>query len=510
MLTHRDSLAWLAAAFPSKTAVRHGDRALTFTELDRATTQLAGALLDRGLRPGDRVAWLGRNCLEYFLLYFATAKARLIVAPLNYWLRAEEMAGALDRLDPHAVLCQHSFADVLDAALEAADLRPAVRITVGRATGWTAWDDVTTGPGSISGVVDDEHAPHEIIFTSGTTGRPKAVIRSQRKRVLDSYLSAIAFRFSYRDHMLHLGPQFHIGGMAMANQVLYAGGAVSISEFEPDLVAAAVASGVTFMAGVPTHFARLAESGVFDRVDVSRVAGVKLAGSSTPPRLHQIVRDMLPNADLCNGWGMTETGPHTLAVRGRDFDEHPGSLGLPVPGCEVRVAGDDGQDLAAGMVGEFRVRAETLMDGYYGEPERTAAAFDDDGWFRTGDLGFRDESGYFHLAARADEMIITGGENVHPREVENVLAEHPAVREAVVLGVPDPRYVERVVAVVRAIPGGPPPPVEELTAFARAKLAGYKCPTEIWFRDDLPRTATGKVARTVLRDELTAGAKVTP
>jgi fatty-acyl-CoA synthase len=225
-----------------------------------------------------------------------------------------------------------------------------------------------------------------------------------------------------------------------------------------------------------------------------------VGGSVATNELFAAIKDRFPNADLVHGYGSTESGPHTMALRGGEFLAHYGSLGLPVPGNEVRLVDAGGSDVAVGEIGELLVRSDTVMDGYYRREELTAGAFAPGGWLRTGDLLRRDDEGYFHLAGRAKELIISGGENVYPKEIEDVIAGYPDVAEVAVIGVPDPVYEERVVALVRLAPGAVPPPTDAVMAFVRARLAGFKTPKEVYLVDDFPRNAVGKISKPELRD----------
>ncbi|MDP1795078.1 MAG: fatty acid--CoA ligase family protein, partial [Acidimicrobiales bacterium] len=395
------------------------------------------------------------------------------------------------------VVASDAFAPQLAHALELAEHDPLVRACVGvHIPGWVPWSDLLHSTRSLDDVPDDEHACHEIVFTSGTTGPPKGAMRSQRKRVLEAYLSALTWQMTGDDHLLMLGPQFHIGGPATPCQVLFQGGVVSVVDFEPLAVAEAIDRGVTFVSGVPTHFTSLWESGVLAGHDTSRVTACKLGGSSAPTAMFERVAALFPAAAVCSGYGMTETGPHTLGIRGVQPGQR-GILGRPIVGNELRIVDDEGNPIGDDEVGELQLRGEFVFDGYYGQPELTAAAFTD-GWFRTGDLVRRAADGVHYLAGRAKDMIISGGENVYPTEVEDVIAACPGVAEVAVFGVADDLYVERVVAAVRLDPTNPVT-IADIERAVRTRLAGFKCPREFRLLDELPRTGSGKIAKDQLR-----------
>ena len=498
MLTHRDMLQRCASAYGPRIALVGADGTqLTYHDLNRITDALAAGLIGSGLQPGDRVVWLNDNCLEFLVAYFATAKAGLVFSPMNFWLRAGELSGLVALLEPRALMAGSGYAEILDglAGTEAARVRVLVD---GARPGWTSWADLLQTPGSLDGVPNDELALHEIVFTSGTTGAAKGVMRSQRKRIVDSLTSALAFQVRRDESMMLFGPQFHIGGASVPNQTLVQGGTATIMRFDPERVAQAIAGGLTYIIGVPAHYNLLFESGVLDQVDTASMRGCYVGGSVATPALFRAIGEHFGHAELVQGYGSTESGPHTIALRGAEFLDHPGTLGLPVPGNEVRVVDAAGDDLGADQIGELLVRSDSVMDGYYRRPDLTDGVLATGGWLHTGDLMARDGDGYFRLAGRVKEMIISGGENIYPKEIEDVLSEHPAVAEAAVIGVPDPVYEERAVAFIRRQPAATDVAGEELLQFVRARLAGFKTPREVHFVDDFPRTGMGKIAKSEL------------
>jgi fatty-acyl-CoA synthase len=502
MLTHRDLLRRSAAAYGDRPAVGMvGGATLSYRELDELTGRLASGLLARGLGPGDRMLWIDQNSVEYLVAYFATAKIGMTISPINYWLRACEIEPLAALVDPAIVVAGRDYRAVAAEAVGSARERTWVALDAVAPHGWSAWDELF-GDDPCAGLDVDERSVHEIIFTSGTTGQSKGVMRSQRGRIVDSLQAALGYQLSREDHMLWFLPQFHIGGVAVPNQVLLQGGRVSIlRRFDAVAAARAVADGVTYVVGVPAHYTLMRESGELDGLDTGHVRGCYVGGSSASREVFEAILQQFPNADLVHGYGSTESGPHTMALRGEAFLSHFGALGLPVPGTEVRVFDDAaGHAVARGEVGELQVRSDAVMEGYLGRPDLTAQALDADGWLRTGDLVRQADDGYFTMVDRAKEMIITGGENVYPREVEDVLVTHPSVAECAVIGVADDVYEERVVAFVRVEQAAEPPTAEALIAYVRVRLAGFKTPKEVHLVDDLPRTGVGKIAKQALRD----------
>ena len=502
MLTHKDSLRRTASSYGQRTAILDADgNGITYRQLDELTDRAAGALLRLGLGQGERVVWVSKNSTRFALAYFATAKANLAFTAFNYWLRPDELRQLVELLEPSVFIASDEFADVVEDLSAAGRRRHLFSLSDRPRPGWTPFSALLDQPVPSAGLpAGDENLLHEIVFTSGTTGQSKGVMRSQRKRIVDSVMAALAFEVTRNDHTLSFGPQFHIGGMSGPNQVLIQGGSVSVIQFDPEAAARAISRGVTYMTGVPAHYNLLFEEKALEGIDTSAVRGCYVGGSVATKELFGLIGEHFPNADLVHGYGSTESGPHTMALRGREFVEHYGSLGLPVPGNEVRLADKDGVDVPTGEIGELLVRSDTVMDGYYRREELTRGALTADGWLHTGDLLRQDPEGYFHLAGRAKELIISGGENVYPKEVEDLISELPQVAEVVVIGVPDPIYEERVVALIRVAPGGVAPAAEDVMAFVRARLAGFKTPKEVHIVDDFPRNGVGKIARPELRE----------
>lgn len=507
MLTHRDVLSGNASAYRFRAAlVSDQGEQTTYQDLEDQTNQLARGMQKFGLGRGDRVIWLDLNSVEFLIAYFATAKIGATFTPLNYWLRAAELAPQVELVAPKLCIAGEEFAALADDALARAGCNPTRLLLEGERPGWSQWSAAFSDDAAPLDTPLEESDVHEIIFTSGTTGQAKGVMRSQRKRILDSYCAALAFELSRSDHMLWFLPQFHIGGGSVPNQLLVQGGKVTIlRRFDPHVVAAHIGKGITYIVGVPAHYNLLFESGALEGVDTSRVRGCYVGGSASGRALFEQILARFPNAELVHGYGSTESGPHTMALRGDDFLAHFGALGLPVPGSKVRVMDPDTlTDAATGAVGELLVKSEAVMDGYLGRPDLTEKAFHE-GWLRTGDLVVRDAEGWFSMVDRLKDIVITGGENVYPKEVEDVLTSHPAVAEAAVFGVPDPTYEERVIACVRFAPGEAEVSADALIAYVRERLAGYKTPKEIAAVEDFPRTGVGKIAKVELRDQYLAG-----
>jgi long-chain acyl-CoA synthetase len=478
-------------------AIRAGDRALTYTQLDERSNRLAQALRVLGVREGARVAHLDRTGPEVVELLFATSKLGAVVVPLNWRLAPRELRAIVGDARPHVVLAGEAYADV------AADLAREPEVVVLGDTYerlLAAHDPIDPG---------GRGAPGDTVlqmYTSGTTGVPKGVLTTQRN-LAAAAASSMLWRFDQDTISATPLPMFHVGGIGWAYLGLWNGATtILIRDFVPDAVLETFErESVTNAVLVPTMLQRLtAVEGAAER-DYSALRSIAYGASPiTTPVLKAALRTF--RCQLFGVYGLTES---TGGVVQLDPDDHAPegprehllrAAGKPLPWVELRVVDPQtGMDSARHEVGEVWLRAPNVMAGYFGRPEETANALTHDGWLRTGDGGYLDDDGYLFLTDRIKDMIVSGGENVYPVEVEEALAHHPDVAEVAVIGVPDDRWGETVKALVVARSERRPTP-EELVAFARERLAGYKLPRLIEFVDDFPRTPSGKVLKRELRD----------
>ncbi len=451
---------------------------LTYDGAARRSARLAHAIRDRGLQPGDRLAMQVAKRIDALMVYLACIRAGVVLLPMNTGYTAAEVAHLVADAEPRLVLD--------DAGLD--DL-----------SRWAAAADESC----------DEHVDHAgrpddlaaILYTSGTTGRPKGAMLSHRNLASNTATLAHLWGFSGDDVLLHALPIFHTHGLFVAtNCSLVAGSAIVFLErFEPDTVLAALAR-CTVMMGVPTFYTRLLADARFGP-DVC--AGMRLFISGSAPLLASthVEFEARTGHRILERYGMTETT--MLTSNPLDGDRRAGTVGLPLPGVDVRVVGDDGRPVPAGDVGGVEVRGPNVFAGYWRRPDLAATEFTADGFFRTGAVGRFDTDGYLHLVGRSKDLVITGGLNVYPVEVEAVLDELPGVLESAVIGVPDPDFGEAVVAVVVVADGAVIDPAA-VRAAARDLLAGFKVPKEVHVVEALPRNAMGKVEKAVLRRTFSA------
>ena len=486
-----------AAARGDHIALRHRADTLTYTQLDDRSSRLANALLGLGARAGSRVAYLGRTAPEVVELLFAVAKIGAVLVPLNWRLSPRELGPVLDDAGAPVLVAAPPHLEVAAALAEPRGVR-VVDVDRDYEHLLAGHDAVDPGGRGQSGDVVVQ------MYTSGTTGVPKGVLTTHRNLAAAAETSPY-WQFDAASVSLTPLPLFHIGGIGWAFLGLWNGATtILISEFDAaEVLDTFEHRRVTNAVLVPTMLQLLtAAPGAASR-DYSALRSIAYGASPiTTPVLKAALRTF--RCSFFGVYGLTESTGGVVHLEPHDHDpDGPRahllrSAGKPLPWVELRIVDPvTSRDVATREVGEVWVRAPNVMAGYFNRPDETDAAIVD-GWLRTGDGGYLDEDGYLFLTDRIKDMIVSGGENVYPIEVEEALAQHPNVADVAVIGVPDERWGETVMALV--IPRGEAAPaVEELVAFARARLAGYKVPRVVSFVDELPRTASGKVLKRELR-----------
>lgn len=504
MLLLGDILRRQAAVRGKKTAYVIGADRVTYAEFHRRSNQLAHALAGLGVRRGDRVAVLAANRVEYPVVYFGVLKLGAIVVPVNARFTADEIAFVVEHAEAETFVVGGEYAETV-AALRAAGRLPLVRrlIALDAGTLGDAPSLASLCDGAASGdvtVAIDERDPHVMLYTSGTTGSPKGTLLSHRTYLLQATTSHLVLGFNEDDVGLSMFPMFHMGGWALPLGFWHTGGTIVIMpKADPRAILDAIQrERVTYFYAVPTVYESVLAVPEFDRFDLS---SLRLLGGGTAAMTREQV-ERIRSRFRCERmvilYGSTEAGPVSV-LRPADVPRRPETVGRPYLDVEVRLVDDDGREVERGGVGEIAVRSEFNMLGYWRNPEETARTIRN-GWVHTGDLGSFDGEGFLSIVGRRKEVIRSAGESIFPAEVERVLLTHPAIREAAVVGIPDARWGEAVVAAV-VLRDGQTMTAEGVVAHVRAHLASYKKPAHVCFFAELPRTAASRqVQKPLLRE----------
>jgi long-chain acyl-CoA synthetase len=471
---------------PSKAAVHTANRSITYGELDTSVTCLAHHLLGRGLRPGDRVAVHWSNSIETVQLLLAAFRAGLIAVPINLRLKSAEIAYIFEHSSTSICFSEPALGAVAEEARSGSDLEIVTQLP-----------EVTANPGPLPEV--DPAQPAIILYTSGTTARPKGVTHTHRSLLGTALLYASVFA-GPDDTILPTTQLMHASGLNTVVTVLHQGAtAVLLRTFDPavalDLIERFRCTG---LGGLPAMLQFVMEEQARRRRDVSSVRTAGAAGDTVPAALQRRFQDVF-GVQLREGYGLTESNPVTWNPT---TDVRSGSIGPAAPGVDVRLVDLHGRDIPKCETGEILVRSPANCAGYWNDPDATKCLFDD-GWLHTGDLASCDEDGYYWFKGRLKQLIIRGGSNISPQEVEEALLQHPAVLEAGVVGAPHPVYGEVPVAGV-ALRAGHSANEDQVRTHARKLLADYKVPERVFFLAEVPKGLTGKVDRRSLRDILIA------
>ncbi|WGL52242.1 long-chain fatty acid--CoA ligase [Nocardioides sp. BP30] len=504
-----------ASEHPERDAIVIGETRLTYAQVDALANQVAGLLVERGIRPGDKVALTSPNTPYFTIVYFGILKAGAAVVPLNVLLKAREVAYHLTDSEAKAFFCFEGTPELPTgtdgwAGFEAAEscehfflitADPFAASSIEGAE--TLFGAIGQQPPQFETVATDEDDTAVLLYTSGTTGQPKGAELRHRNLRDNALIGESAFGASREnpDTFLAVLPLFHAFGQTVVQNgaLAYGGTIVMLPRFE---AAAALAlmlkEKVSFFAGVPTMYWGLL--GALDEsIDVSQLkANLRAAvsgGSALPVEIHKEFQARF-GVTIMEGYGLSETSPvASFSVWGEPA--RPGSIGKPVVGCEMELIDPQGWDPIVGdehAVGEIAIRGTNVMKGYYKRPDATAAAISPEGWFRSGDLGRRDADGWYYIVDRTKDLIIRGGYNVYPREIEEVLMTHPAVSLSAVIGVPSEVHGEEIKAYVILKPGATAT-AEEIVAWSKENMANYKYPRVVQIVPSLPMTATGKILK---------------
>lgn len=512
-----------AARFAKQQAVVCGDRSYTFAELDRWSAQIAEVFLAQGLKKGDQVVLLAPNVPEFTAVYYAILRVGGVVVPLNTLFLTNELAGLVEHSDAKFMVVWHTFAEKGAAAFEQVDecqklfIMGTGRENISDSLLFVESDRFTPRQNryildelvaEMPGVVDccqtlpDDSAV--ILYTSGTTGRSKGVELSHFNLYSNAlYVSeSRALHIQSGDVAVAVLPLFHtFGQTAIQNSSIMAGATiVMIPQFEPRRVLEEMQEHrASHIAAVPTMYNLILQTQRRYRYDLTALRVAVSGGASMPVSVYHEFEDVF-GIKINEGYGLSETSPVACLTPAFGPLNKPGSIGPELRGTQVRVVRDDGTFANADEIGELVIRGHNVMKGYYKDPAATAAAFLDNGWFRSGDVAKMDADRFVYIVDRAKDVIIRGGMNIYPREIEEVLYHHPAVSEVAVVGIPDKTLSENVIAFVALAPGATVTALE-LQKYCRDRLAVYKCPKMVEFVEQLPKNSSGKILKRMLRNQ---------
>ncbi len=499
-----------ASRVPDKPALVMGERSVTYDQFNRRVNRLAHGLLEMGLTKGDRVAVMTHNSIEYFEIYLALCKTGGVMVPVNNLLRARELGQLAAYIRPRFLVYESEFEDTVQSVFKAGD-GPEFVIRLGGdpAGPGTDYEALVAGKSeSEPGKVVQGEDVMSIFLTSGTTGRPKGAVRTHHHNCLNAYAAAIEVGLVPDDRVLLLFPFYHITFEDRFCHLLLGNTVVIRREgnFRPAEVLDLLSKHrITLCQFVPTMINSLLIEPDIEAHDLSTLRLIMYAAAPMPVELLKQALGRF-RCGFMQFYGQTETGPLTTILRPEDHRlegtpaelEKLGSCGRPALHFDARVVDEDGRDVPPGAVGELVVRSEAMIREYWELPDETAATLED-GWLHTGDFARLDDEGYIYIVDRKHDMIISGGKNIYPREIEEVLYQHPAVLEATVIGVPDGHWGESVKAIV-VLKEGAVAGEQELIDLCQTTLASYKKPRTVEFRDALPKNSAGKILKRVVRE----------
>ncbi|MDR7300051.1 long-chain-fatty-acid--CoA ligase [Haloactinomyces albus] len=494
-----------AQATPEKACVIANEATLSYAQVDEISGRIATSLLGLGLQPGDKVAVQLPNLPQFLFTYFGAMKAGLVMVPLNPLLRAPEIAYHLQDSDARVLITFETFAEEALQGAQQADGMPTYVVNLPgsdrRPEGTRHFDELYFADDNRDIAPTNADDTAVLLYTSGTTGNPKGAELTHFQLFMNCTTAGELFGFRDDDIGLAVLPFFHVFGLSsvLNTTIRFGGTMVLVPRFEIEPVVDAIEKHrCTIFSGVPTMYLGLLQTDTSDRDLSSLRVGVS-GGAAIPGQAIKAFEEKFPGVVVLEGYGLSESASTTTFNVSAE-QRKVLSIGKPIWGVEVRIVDDDGKELPAGEehVGEIVIRGHNMMKGYYKKPEATAEAFRN-GWFHTGDLAHADSDGYLFVVDRKKDLVIRGGYNVYPREVEEVLYAHPSISEAAVIGKPDEKLGEEIVAVV-ALESDATTAPDEIIAYCRERIAAYKYPREVRVLDALPKGPTGKILKKQLRD----------
>ena len=500
-----------ANKFPAKIAIVSEDVILTFKALNERVNCLANALIKKGLHKGDRIGVLVHNCHQFVEIYFAAAKAGGIFCPYNNHLKKSELKDIMDYSTPKILFVDSDYGDLVESVrpeLDSVDCY--ICLQKSKWPSMESYEEVLSDSnGKEPGIHIQEDDPMSMFFTAGTTGKPKGALRTHRHLIMNAITGVIELKVDYEERALIAFPMYHVSCEDNIGRHSFMPNTMFIRReggFNPaDVLSFIEKERITRCQMVPTMIHALLQIPDVERFDLSSLRLIMYAGAPMPVELLKKALQVFP-CGFAQMYGQTESGPMTTVLGPEDHVpegseerlQRLASAGKPVVSYEIRIVRENGEDVSIGEVGEIIGRSEAMMKGYWQQPEETAKKLKN-GWLYTGDLGRFDEDGYIYIVERKNDMIISGGVNIYPREIEEVLYKHPAVSEASVIGVPDEHWGEVAKAII-VLKEGASASEEEIIKFCGEHLASYKKPKSVEFWKELPKSPQGKILKKVIRE----------
>lgn len=496
-----DSLTLTAGKFPEKTAlINFGGARFTWREFNIRVNKLANSLIKLGISKGDKVAYLFYNGSRFSETHYAVAKVGAVGVPLNFRLTGRELSYQIENADTICIVYGNEFIETINSIKGNLS---KVKLFVCDGEGGESvlnYEDLISGADpeepDVKVSLDDENL---ILYTSGTTGVPKGAVLTHKNSLFNGYTMIMDYQLTHDDIVQVAPPLYHsasLNGFLVTAVILGATMVLHKQVIPRDMFQAIQDEKITKTWGPATMWRMLINDPAVNEYDLSSTRLVVNGAMYMPAHMRKQLLSHFPNAEMGDTYGMTEASPCTTILRPKDALRKPASVGVPLTVCDVKIFNEKGEELPANETGEI-VNRGNFMKGYYKMPEETEAVIKD-GWFYTGDLGMKDEEGFIYLVDRKKDMIVSGGENVYSKEVEEVISTHPKVLEVAVIGLPDEKWGEVVTAVVASRPEEEITE-EEIIEYSKKSLAGYKCPKIVKFIDNIPKNPAGKIVKSKLK-----------
>ncbi len=495
----RDYLERQAKERPTKPAILFKEEKITFSNLNTLSNRVANRLLNVGIKKGDRIVLLLQNCPEFVVAYFAILKIGAIAVILDFRLSPAEMEPIFQETEVTAVITsvrQKVFIDRVRKMVPSLQLIVVTGAEREDIRDWHSYEEIIEKESSERISIPLQEEDESLyLYTSGTTGRSKGVVLTNDHLTCFPETQHHAVQISEQDNYGLVLPVSHIAGPCILNLMVECGMTVSIiDEMKPKKILDAVKKHrITYLPGTPSIFQLILNIPHWERYDCSSLRAISMMGTVVPEQLMKEIGERYPHLQTVQGYGATETSPLLTMTHLKDAQRKMASAGKAVPRAELKIIDQEGKEVEVGQTGEIIARGPQIMKGYFKNPEATAKKIKN-GWYYTGDLGRFDEDGYLYIVGRADDMVISGGLNVYPSEVETVLLNHPKVQEAAAVGIPDAKRGQVVKAVV-VLKHGEKATRREILSFCKERLASFKIPRQLDFRDSLPKLSTGKIAK---------------